>query len=127
MLSYILFYRFLIRFCPSKTALLFYLEMSKNNITLEVKAMAKCNRSHYFRGKKNRTYDPSVAKRVNHRDPSWYPPSSPFSLVQEQLYEEPWKLLIATIFLNRTTGGYFSNHYVNCLQKNRVIPWKIHS
>lgn len=28
-----------------------------------------------------------------------------FGLVQEQLAHEPWKLLIATIFLNRTRGG----------------------
>ncbi len=36
--------------------------------------------------------------------PDFHPPPSPFSLVQEQLYKEPWKLLVATIFLNRTTG-----------------------
>ena len=32
------------------------------------------------------------------------PPRSPYGLVQEDLWQEPWKLLIATIFLNRTTG-----------------------
>ncbi len=31
-------------------------------------------------------------------------PRSPFNLIQEILYEEPWKLLLATIFLNRTPG-----------------------
>ena len=36
--------------------------------------------------------------------PDFVPPKSPYSLVQEQLYKEPWKLLVATIFLNRTTG-----------------------
>ena len=39
-----------------------------------------------------------------HRDMKWTPPKSPFSLVQESLYHDPWKLLIGTIFLNRTTG-----------------------
>ena len=39
--------------------------------------------------------------------PDFHPPASPFGLVQEQLYKEPWKLLVATIFLNRTTGLYF--------------------
>ncbi|OWK02504.1 MBD4, partial [Cervus elaphus hippelaphus] len=34
----------------------------------------------------------------------WTPPRSPFNLVQETLFHDPWKLLIATIFLNRTTG-----------------------
>ncbi|XP_052030576.1 methyl-CpG-binding domain protein 4 isoform X4 [Apodemus sylvaticus] len=34
----------------------------------------------------------------------WTPPRSPFNLVQEILFHDPWKLLIATIFLNRTSG-----------------------
>ncbi|XP_072454517.1 methyl-CpG-binding domain protein 4 [Notamacropus eugenii] len=34
----------------------------------------------------------------------WTPPRSPFNLVQETLFHDPWKLLIATIFLNRTKG-----------------------
>ncbi|EEC12860.1 conserved hypothetical protein [Ixodes scapularis] len=34
----------------------------------------------------------------------WVPPKSPYGLVQESLYHDPWKLLVATIFLNRTTG-----------------------
>ena len=35
---------------------------------------------------------------------NWIPPKSPFNLIQESLFHDPWKLLIATIFLNRTTG-----------------------
>nr|XP_014345027.1 PREDICTED: methyl-CpG-binding domain protein 4 [Latimeria chalumnae] len=34
----------------------------------------------------------------------WTPPRSPFNLVQETLFHNPWKLLIATIFLNKTAG-----------------------
>lgn len=34
----------------------------------------------------------------------WKPPSSPYNLIQETLYKEPWKLLVATIFLNKTRG-----------------------
>ncbi|XP_045615137.1 methyl-CpG-binding domain protein 4 isoform X1 [Procambarus clarkii] len=34
----------------------------------------------------------------------WNPPRSPFNLFQESLYHDPWKLLVGTIFLNRTTG-----------------------
>nr|XP_030696537.1 methyl-CpG-binding domain protein 4 isoform X2 [Globicephala melas] len=34
----------------------------------------------------------------------WTPPRSPFNLIQETLFHDPWKLLIATIFLNRTSG-----------------------
>ena len=36
--------------------------------------------------------------------PNFCPPQSPYGLVQEQLYSEPWKLLVATVFLNKTTG-----------------------
>lgn len=46
-----------------------------------------------------------MLKRHKHLEyPDFVPPKSPFSLVQESLWQEPWKLLIATIFLNRTTG-----------------------
>nr|XP_046188522.1 methyl-CpG-binding domain protein 4-like [Oncorhynchus gorbuscha] len=34
----------------------------------------------------------------------WTPPRSPFHLVQETLFHDPWKLLIATVFLNKTSG-----------------------
>lgn len=34
----------------------------------------------------------------------WTPPRSPFKLIQETLFHDPWKLLVATIFLNKTTG-----------------------
>ncbi|XP_046895397.1 methyl-CpG-binding domain protein 4 isoform X2 [Hypomesus transpacificus] len=34
----------------------------------------------------------------------WIPPRSPFNLVQETLFHHPWKLLVAAIFLNKTTG-----------------------
>ncbi len=36
--------------------------------------------------------------------PKWTPPRSPFNLIQEDLFHDPWKLLVATIFLNRTDG-----------------------
>jgi len=35
----------------------------------------------------------------------WIPPQSPYGLIQEKLYHDPWKLLIATIFLNKTRGS----------------------
>ncbi|KAM4736990.1 methyl-CpG-binding domain protein 4 isoform 1-T2 [Anableps anableps] len=34
----------------------------------------------------------------------WTPPRSPFNLIQETLFHDPWKLLVATIFLNKTSG-----------------------
>nr|XP_034962442.1 methyl-CpG-binding domain protein 4 isoform X1 [Zootoca vivipara] len=45
---------------------------------------------------------PSPPRRKAFR--KWTPPRSPFNLVQETLFHDPWKLLIGTIFLNKTSG-----------------------
>ena len=34
----------------------------------------------------------------------YVPPPSPFGLIQESLFYDPWMLLVATIFLNKTNG-----------------------
>lgn len=45
-----------------------------------------------------------------HRDPAsasaqeWVPPVSPYGLIQEKLYKDPWKLLVACMLLNKTSG-----------------------
>jgi hypothetical protein len=36
---------------------------------------------------------------------TWQPPVSPFGLLEEQLYHNPWKLLLACLLLNRTTAN----------------------
>ena len=33
----------------------------------------------------------------------WEPPQSPFGLIEEQLFGNPWKLLVACILLNKTS------------------------
>ncbi|GFS02244.1 methyl-CpG-binding domain protein 4 [Elysia marginata] len=48
---------------------------------------------------------PGLARPKLKRDASWVPPKSPFFLVQESLFHDPWKLLVATIFLNKTSAG----------------------
>ena len=65
------------------------------------------------RKRKKASSDTSVEQPVPRRHkhleyPDFVPPKSPFNLVQETLWKEPWKLLIATIFLNRTTGQFSS-------------------
>ncbi|XP_062854616.1 methyl-CpG-binding domain protein 4 [Trichomycterus rosablanca] len=55
--------------------------------------------SPYFRGKSD-GLSPPRRKALR----KWTPPRSPFKLVQETLFHDPWKLLVATIFLNRTSG-----------------------
>lgn len=34
----------------------------------------------------------------------WIPPRSPYALIQEDLFHNPWQLLIATIFLTKVRG-----------------------
>ena len=43
----------------------------------------------------------------------WDPPESPYKFIQELLYRDPWRLLISTIFLNKTSGNYFITHIFN--------------
>ncbi|XP_074007889.1 methyl-CpG-binding domain protein 4 isoform X2 [Numenius arquata] len=57
--------------------------------------------SPYFSSKYNKEA-PSPPRRKAFR--KWTPPRSPFNLIQETLFHDPWKLLIATIFLNKTSG-----------------------
>lgn len=35
----------------------------------------------------------------------WEPPVSPFGLLEEELYENPWKILVACMLLNKTSGA----------------------
>ncbi|CAL8257987.1 unnamed protein product [Gadus morhua 'NCC'] len=57
--------------------------------------------SPYFSGKSRRdVLSPPRRKAFK----KWTPPRSPFYLVQETLFHNPWKLLVATIFLNKTSG-----------------------
>ncbi|CAL8367681.1 unnamed protein product [Lota lota] len=57
--------------------------------------------SPYFSGKSRRdVLSPPRRKAFK----KWTPPRSPFNLVQETLFHNPWKLLVATIFLNKTSG-----------------------
>jgi len=60
-----------------------------------------------FRPQKSKYFKKGDRKLVQpklRRDEKWVPPYSPFCLVQESLFHDPWKLLVATIFLNKTTG-----------------------
>ncbi|KAK2851602.1 hypothetical protein Q5P01_007878 [Channa striata] len=57
--------------------------------------------SPYFRGKPCRDgLSPPRRKAFK----KWTPPRSPFNLIQETLFHDPWKLLVAAIFLNKTSG-----------------------
>jgi methyl-CpG-binding domain protein 4 len=42
---------------------------------------------------------------INPRIATWEPPVSPYGLLEEELYENPWKLLVGCLLLNKTTAG----------------------
>ncbi|CAL1270988.1 unnamed protein product [Larinioides sclopetarius] len=80
-------------------------EESSSNIQCNTKKTRKILKyqSPYFntKSKANNPLTPSFFRR---NIPKWIPPRSPYNLIQEDLYHDPWKLLIATICLQKTTG-----------------------
>ena len=86
------------------------------------KSNGAINKSPYFKRMKSSPYFTSrpgsartlrpIALGRRHKEksprhllyPDYCPPSSPHDLVQERLWQEPWQLLVATIFLNKTGG-----------------------
>ena len=42
----------------------------------------------------------------------WSPPCSPWRLIEEWLWHQPWQMLVACILLNRTTAVQVLNHQV---------------
>lgn len=49
----------------------------------------------------------------------WIPPRSPYALIQEDLFHNPWQLLIATIFLTKVNG----TETVNDCRVERARVW----
>ena len=65
---------------------------------------SKKKRSSPYFGR-NRVSLPAPRGKTKQALGRWTPPRSPYNLVQESLFHDPWKLLVATVFLNRTTGA----------------------
>lgn len=65
------------------------------------KPEVKRKTSPYFSGK---TLKDGISPPRRKAFKKWTPPRSPYNLVQETLFHDPWKLLVATIFLNKTSG-----------------------
>ncbi|KAK7481797.1 hypothetical protein BaRGS_00026944 [Batillaria attramentaria] len=68
-------------------------------VTSDADLAARLEESPYF---KTNGAPPRMPRPQLRRDEKWTPPRSPFNLIQESLFHDPWKLLIATIFLNKT-------------------------
>jgi hypothetical protein len=56
-------------------------------------------------------------------------PASPYGLIEEQLYDNPWKLLVACILLNKTSISQASGCQQSSLlgpPADRLIPAFVH-
>lgn len=70
-----------------------------------IQSKPKIVRSPYFSSSSNTVEQPvSSAGRRREKNTDSAPPRSPFNLIQEDLFHDPWQMLIATIFLNSTSG-----------------------
>ena len=63
---------------------------------------------------------------------SWIPPKSPYNLIQEQLWEDPWRIFVACIFCNLTkrvqSEPYmwkFFNKYPDAMSASSACPEEI--
>ncbi len=92
----------------------FQVSRGHNYASLRSLVMSVKKRSRYFGGKRAKERWITTQDDANKDSPKkiqrsassrkWTPPRSPFHLIQEDLFHDPWKLLVATIFLNRTGG-----------------------
>lgn len=55
---------------------------------------------------KVKPYAHLVLPGVNPKEavPGWQAPASPFGLLEEELWQSPWKLLLGCMLLNKTSG-----------------------
>lgn len=48
---------------------------------------------------------------------TWVPPKSPYNLIQEQLWEDPWKIFVACIFCNLTKRVQAEPYFWECVSR----------
>ena len=60
--------------------------------------------SHFFQPDVEQPMTPPPGSRGLHRCVDYSPPKSPHGLIQERLHDHPWQLLVATIFLHKTSS-----------------------
>ena len=48
---------------------------------------------------------------------TWIPPKSPYNLIQEQLWEDPWKIFVVCIFCNLTKRVQAEPYFWEVLQR----------
>ena len=93
---------------------------SKKKVRVKHTTKSKYFKKERVSSKRRRDIDVGTDEQPKHLlYPDFAPPVSPYGLVQEKLWEDPWKLLIATIFLNKTAGKLF-------LYYSTRLYWSVH-
>lgn len=62
--------------------------------------------------------DVDAAPGQDPRTSLWVPPASPYCLVEEVLYRDPWKLLLACMLLNKTSAKQVGS---NCMMSGYLL------
>lgn len=73
---------------------------------VKIRSKPKVIKSPYFRSNLYLDQPKSPAGFRREKSNCDAPPRSPFNLIQEDLFHDPWQLLISTIFLNSTSGEF---------------------
>lgn len=96
------------------------------NTDSKLKLLAEKRKTSPYFSRRNDALSPPKRKAFR----KWTPPRSPYNLVQETLFHDPWKLLVATIFLNKTSGKMaipvlweFFERYP-CAEAARATDWR---
>ena len=55
--------------------------------------------------------------KVKQKTSKWVPPKSPHNLIQEQLWEDPWKIFVVCIFCNLTKRVKAEPYFWECINR----------
>ena len=81
------------------------------------KNTTRCKKSPYFK----RGHELCLKKTAKI---PWNPPKSPYNLVQEKLFTEPWKLLLGKQVLTTLKLNHFTSlNYLNSVPCENILLW----
>ena len=79
-------------------------------------------------GNKRIPADAHVGPPGDPRKCLWTPPASPHSLIEEQVYNDPWKLLLVCMLLNKTAGRQVRRvTEMNQERKKQIVEMQVFS
>ena len=58
-----------------------------------------------------------MTTKAKQKTSNWVPPKSPYNLIQEQLWEDPWKIFVVCIFCNLTKRVQAEPYFWECVSR----------